>query len=199
MATKNSSRSATKYAILGVLTFGNMSGYDIRNIISGSIAYFWSESFGQIYPTLRKLAADHLIKPVKSEASGDRERQLYAITDKGRRELRAWLTEMPHPQPPRSEMLFKLFFGREIPVPASREHINVVRERQLKQLEEFDRVEASLRKHRSSEPGFPYWMLTLDYGREQAQGILRWCDRALHTLQDIENNPSSSEQSSNCK
>src|SRR4051812_32669381 len=146
MTSQNSSRSATKYAVLGVLTFGNMSGYDIRNIISGSIAYFWSESFGQIYPTLRKLAADYLIKPVKSEQTSERERQVYAITDKGRRELRGWLTEMPHPQPPRSEMLFKLFFGREIPVAASREHINALRDRQVKDLAEFDRVEASLQK-----------------------------------------------------
>jgi PadR family transcriptional regulator AphA len=32
-----------------------MSGYDIRKTVQESIRFFWSESYGQIYPALKRL------------------------------------------------------------------------------------------------------------------------------------------------
>ena len=54
-------RSSTDYAILGMLTLRPMSGYDIRATIGESIAYFWTESYGQIYPTLKRLTKEKLL------------------------------------------------------------------------------------------------------------------------------------------
>src|SRR5258708_31701724 len=47
---------ATPNALLGLLSLGPMSVYDIRQLISQSIGHFWSESYGQIYPGLNRLA-----------------------------------------------------------------------------------------------------------------------------------------------
>ncbi len=52
---------ATPNALLGLLSLEPMSGYDIRQMISRSIGYFWSESYGQIYPGLKRLAAEGLV------------------------------------------------------------------------------------------------------------------------------------------
>ena len=46
----------SKYAIMGMLSMGPMSGYDIKKRFEKSLSYFWNESYGQIYPILRKLA-----------------------------------------------------------------------------------------------------------------------------------------------
>ena len=54
---------STRYAILGLLSLAPMSGYEIRKVAASSIGHFWSESYGQIYPTLRKLVAAGLAKP----------------------------------------------------------------------------------------------------------------------------------------
>ena len=45
----------SKYAILGILSLGSMSGYDIKKMFEKSIGNFWSESYGQIYPLLKAL------------------------------------------------------------------------------------------------------------------------------------------------
>ena len=50
-------RTTTAEALLGMLSLGPMSGYEIRQPIEESIGNFWRESFGQIYPTLKRLVA----------------------------------------------------------------------------------------------------------------------------------------------
>ena len=52
--------SRSRYAVLGALTIAPMSGYDLRAFFDQSVRFFWNESYGQIYPELRRLreAAD---------------------------------------------------------------------------------------------------------------------------------------------
>src|SRR5437762_1001655 len=107
-------RASTDYAVLGMLTLKPMSGYEVRATIAESIAYFWTESYGQIYPTLKRLAAAKLVTR-KSETASGRLRHTYSITPAGREALAAWLAQPPHPRTPRNELLFKLFFARHIP------------------------------------------------------------------------------------
>ena len=74
--------NATSYTILGGLSVQpNLSGYDIRKGIQQSIGYFWAESYGQIYPALKLLAAEGLIAPSKASSKGRKGRQTYVITD----------------------------------------------------------------------------------------------------------------------
>jgi PadR family transcriptional regulator, regulatory protein AphA len=109
----NSNRS--EYAILGMLSLKPMSGYDIRKNVQQSIAHFWNESYGQIYPTLRRLAARSLVERHAGEGNRRSRRQVYALTKKGRLHLRGWLAEAPQQRPFRNELLLKLFFGRHAP------------------------------------------------------------------------------------
>jgi len=62
----------TAYTILGMLSIEpnlSASGYEIRKAIESTVGYFWGESFGQIYPTLKRLAAEGLIVPCKSKSA----------------------------------------------------------------------------------------------------------------------------------
>jgi len=45
----------SKYAIMGMLSMGPVSGYDIKKRFEESLSYFWNESYGQIYPILKKI------------------------------------------------------------------------------------------------------------------------------------------------
>ena len=54
MAKKQKTRSA----ILGLLSWQPMSGYDIKKLIEMGLRHFWSESYGQIYPTLEQLVKE---------------------------------------------------------------------------------------------------------------------------------------------
>src|SRR5580658_2289456 len=54
-----SREKASRFAVLGMLSLGEkLSGYDIRKVISESTANFWSESYGNIYPVLKRLLAE---------------------------------------------------------------------------------------------------------------------------------------------
>ena len=53
-------KARTHYAILGLLCWKPMSGYDIKKMVEVGLSYFWSESYGQIFPTLNRLVDDGL-------------------------------------------------------------------------------------------------------------------------------------------
>ena len=84
---------ATPNALLGLLSLEPMSGYDIRQMISRSIGYFWSESYGQIYPGLKRLAADGLVEKKTERRKGSPDRHVYSLTAAGRKQLEAELSE----------------------------------------------------------------------------------------------------------
>ena len=52
--------SRTKYAVLGMLNQGPKCGYEIKKELEKSSMFFWNESYGQIYPMLKKLVANGL-------------------------------------------------------------------------------------------------------------------------------------------
>ena len=64
-------KQKTPFILLGLLKDeGPLSGYDMKKQISESTAYFWSESFGAIYPTLHKLESKGFV--ARQEGSGKR-------------------------------------------------------------------------------------------------------------------------------
>src|SRR5580700_9952877 len=82
---------ATPSALLGLLSLGPMSGYDIRQLIQQSIGHFWSESYGQIYPGLKRLEAVGLVAKKTERKHGSPDRYVYSLTADGRDRLREWL------------------------------------------------------------------------------------------------------------
>src|SRR5687767_64246 len=103
----------TRYVILGFLAQGTpLSGYDIRKLIGLTVGHFWNESFGQLYPELRRLTKSGLITAVAASAKARRRRISYRITAEGRRALAAWLKRPAAPERIRNELLLKVFFGR---------------------------------------------------------------------------------------
>ena len=174
--------STTTYAVLGLLSIEPMSGYDIRRNLEESLSHFWSESFGQIYPTLRKLEAARLITPVKQAASDTRRRKLYMVTSAGRARLRTWLGEPPRPQPPRNELLLKLFFGRQAAPGACAAHLRRLRVQQERAATALEDLERRLRTERRGHPDLRYWLLAVSFGIERAQSLIDWSDLALHAL-----------------
>ena len=48
----------TAFVILGILAIHpHQSGYEIRKTVQQTVGFFWGESYGQLYPTLKSLVA----------------------------------------------------------------------------------------------------------------------------------------------
>src|SRR3989442_13387821 len=99
--------NTSRYAILGVLSRRPMSGYDVKKLIDRSIAHFWSESYGQIYPILNRLAAEGLAERRRERQRRKPDRHGYSLTSKGPAELLRWLALPPPLQPVPSEVPLK--------------------------------------------------------------------------------------------
>ncbi len=64
----------TRFVILGLLAEGPMSGYTIKKLVEARFRFFWSESYGQLYPELKALVAEGRIEalPKAGETAADR-------------------------------------------------------------------------------------------------------------------------------
>lgn len=174
----------TKFALLGILTFGPMSGYDIKKLTDFSISHFWSENFGHIYPVLRRMEEEGLVTKEVKETKGKPNRNIYSITEEGRRELAAWLLLPVEEKSQRNELLLKLFFASGLPEERVIEMVSEEEDRQKRLLSEYDDIEKTLTNEESyrDNESLPYWLMTLSYGKKVSQAILEWCEETSKVL-----------------
>ncbi|MGO9775994.1 MAG: PadR family transcriptional regulator [Terracidiphilus sp.] len=179
--------SRTAYVILGMLSIAPKgSGYEIHKAIEENFGSFWGESYGQIYPTLKRLAAEGLIEPCKQASAPKKRRQEYALTEAGRASLREWLALPFQNDPPRNEFLLKLFFGREAAPGVAIAHVRELNQRNRRTLATLDGIEKMAGEYQSKDPNLPYWMLTLGLGIAMTRAALDWGESALAELAAVE-------------
>ncbi|MCU1253574.1 MAG: PadR family transcriptional regulator [Edaphobacter sp.] len=177
---------ATPNALLGLLSLGPMSGYDIRQLISQSIGHFWSESYGQIYPGLKRLAAAGLVAKKTERGKGSPDRHVYSLTAEGREQLRRWLKLPVAKEVPRNELLLKLFFGAQVSPNVSREHVQGYLELHQRELKTYEAIAKRLRKEEADDPQLPFWLMTLNMGRHRSRAMVKWCRETLAELEELE-------------
>ena len=176
----------TKYAVLGILSMGPVSGYDIKKIFEKSFSYFWSESYGQIYPILKRLAGQGLASAWIEKQVGKPDRHVYELTEKGRNELLRWLTEPVRRQIGRHEILLKLVFGSQVPLADTVHQVGHFRDLQYNELKGLGPLEKQVRIQKADHPNLPYWLMAVNFGRILNEAYIRWCDETLRTLGKME-------------
>ncbi len=174
----------SELALLGLLSLGPMSGYDLRQLIAWSVGHFWREGYGQIYPTLQHLEKQRLVTKKTQRQKGKPDRNIYSLTPAGRDRLRQWLSQPASPEVPRNELLLKLFFGQWVPAAASRAQIEAHRRIWKKQLEEYAAIRRRLLEEHEQDAGRPFWEITLSYGEHIAKAQLAWSQETLKKLRD---------------
>jgi DNA-binding PadR family transcriptional regulator len=186
-------RSSTADAVLAILNLhGSMTGYQIRKFMEQSTANFWSESFGQIYPALKRLLADGLIEEREISKEGHPSKKAYAVTEQGEERFNEWLAAPARPSVPRNEFLLKLFFGGLALPDEMRVQIQAYREVAQADLLRLEPMEKELKAKYGERPGhyeyppLPYWLMTLRYGVASAKMTIKWCDETLEQLKKLD-------------
>jgi PadR family transcriptional regulator AphA len=181
-AKKRPNRSL--FAILGLLSLGPSTGYELRKLSERSIQHFWREGYGQIYPSLKELEARGWASRRVEEGQRRPDRQTYSLTHAGHEALRVWLEQPAQSEGPRVEVLLKLFFGRQATLAVNLEHVREHRQLHRQLLEVYAATEAYLRKEKAGRPDLKYWLLSLSYGRHRSRAICDWCEEALASLEE---------------
>src|SRR5579864_2452569 len=177
--------SSTMEVLLGLLTVEPMSGYDLRLTIRASIGHFWNESYGQIYPSLKKLQDEGLVTCKIERQKRKPDRRIYSITKKGRERLTEWLAVPPQPEIPRNEMLLKLFFGAQVPTQILIGYVERMAEQRRGLLEVLERAEREEIDKNQHYPGAPYWKMAAHFGQMEMRAHLRWAEETLAELSKI--------------
>lgn len=179
-------RTGTAEALLGLLSIHPMSGYELRQLIEESIGNFWNESYGQIYPTLKRLERNGLVRMGEPSGKGRRPAKVYELTEKGREHLQGWLEIPAQRRVPRNELLLKLFFGDMGTTAQVRSQVQAFRDLHQRDLKRYEIKARSIASEYANVPAMPYWLMTLNFGRAESRAMLAWCDETLQACDAID-------------
>ena len=166
--------------ILGLLSHESLTGYDIKKCIDGAISFFWKGSFGNIYPALKDMEKQGLIKKCDTSV-GERARTTYHITESGKDRLKTWLRDEQASNELKYETLMKLFFGGAERREVSIHNIEVFEEEIKRDLEVLKAYCVALEGILDVEDHV-YYYLTASFGVETYEAYLRWCVSAKEML-----------------
>jgi len=77
----------TKIFCLGILSFGDATGYEIKKQLEGPFRHFYDASFGSIYPALGKLTDAALVERTELAQDKRPDKKVYSITPAGKMAL----------------------------------------------------------------------------------------------------------------
>lgn len=175
------------HALLGVINYTPLTGYDLKTAFNASINGFWNASLPQIYRTLHQMEKNGWVLSSIEQQKGKPNKKIYNITNEGKKELRKWLSEPLEMPLPKNKMLIKVFFGKQM---RHQDLINLIRERRE---QEIKFLEEAGNEHKQTVDQYAiklgakddvrFWQLSLDFGIRKSKMIVEWCDSALKILE----------------
>ena len=163
--------SQTDVAVLGALSIEPMTGYQVRQAIGEVLGHFWHESFGQIYPCLKQLEAEGLIRASAGERAAS---SMFHITAAGRRQLKARLREEPEAQSPRNATLLRVFFGGELDADDLSALIDSTEQAAVDRIAALAEVRRAIESEPLASTHGRYWLATVSAGEHAARAQLNW-------------------------
>jgi PadR family transcriptional regulator, regulatory protein AphA len=169
--------------LLGFLTRGDLTGYELKAAMDESVGFFFGASYGSIYPTLKSLEEEGLVGSTLVVQSDRPNKKVYSLTPEGRAYFLEALKEPPAEDSFRSEFLMQLFFGHhQDPVRVLaliEDHRSSLRD----SLERLRRTEEEIREM----PHARYGLMCLRYGLVYYENSLAWLDEVEREVRTIAN------------
>jgi DNA-binding PadR family transcriptional regulator len=168
------------YAILGLLSREDLSGYDLTRRMAGRLGYFWSARHSQIYPELARLEESGHVTHSVVEQTERPDKKVYKITARGLEDLKEWVIRPPVPRPVRDELTLKAY---SVWLADKEKASRLFREEQLRheeQLAHYEEIRAWLESDHPQElrsPDSPWFAVYaalrrgIGYEKEYAE----WC------------------------
>jgi DNA-binding PadR family transcriptional regulator len=102
------------YAILGMLSYKSMTGYDIKKIIQDSAFMHWSGNNNQIYKALTELLDKGLVTNEVMHQESLPTKKIYTITSEGLSALKEWVLSQSEPSEIKKPFLVQLACSRQL-------------------------------------------------------------------------------------
>ena len=178
-----------EHAILALLEYQPMTGYDLKKLFDISISHFWSTTQSHIYKSLEGLEKKGWAEAHVIPQEGKPNRKEYQITDTGRAELRRWLVTPLPLEPVREACLIQIFFSHF----STNEEISALFETRMKEMRERIHILKTAAqtaidenaKQIGIERARQLWQITLDYGIDYYEFELAWHEKTLETIRNL--------------
>lgn len=183
-----------KHGVLGLLSYGDMTGYEIMEVFRDSLAFFWNANTSQIYRELQNLEGRGLATSHIEEQEGRPNRRVYSITAAGRNELSHWLS--PDERDARGDVqtrfpfLLRLFFMAEADVSEQEAYVQAlvsISKRFVEAMEDVPDIVGEYGSHEGNAEKSVFWRMTADFGIRYARMFHEWsqaCQDQLDALQE---------------
>ena len=178
-----------KHVILGLLNYGDMTGYEIREAFESSLKFFWPAQTSQIYRELIVLEKNKWIEKHTVEQSGKPNKNICSITEEGREELLRWLRDPDVNIDMRSPTLMKIFFMGELPISSSLDFFKQLNDEYRIGSKALQQTDASITSYQEMIPdkkSAVFWQMTADFGKRYTQMYLEWIEHCIHLLENME-------------
>jgi len=178
-----------QYAILGLLGYRQMTGYDLKKMFDESINNFWAASLSQIYRELGTLENKGYLTSAIEKQSEKPDKRIYSITEVGRDAFREWIRNFPEKlsKEKRDEFTLRIFFGSNLTKEELIFQFRRFKEEKQRQLEEIkhfyqisDRYVRDMELFNGEEI---YWKLILRRALLTVEMSIRW---AAECIEDLE-------------
>jgi PadR family transcriptional regulator, regulatory protein AphA len=170
IASKTHELTTTEGVILGLLSEGPRSGYDLLKRAEQSVGHMWAPAKSQLYAVLPQLVGAGLATRKTVPGDGRPDKHVYRLTATGRSAARSWLEHTPART--WDELLLKVFFAKLVPRKSLLRHLEAHRELQRALLAEYESI----------KPATAHGALTLRYGLALVPVRLAWLDDAMKEL-----------------
>lgn len=176
-----------RYAILGLLSKHEATGYELTRRFKDTMIHFWYAHHTQIYRELSKMEKEGLVGYRVVHQDDHPDKKIYSIKDKGFQELMNWLleSELDPPKLKDSRMLKVSLFNLIPPDQAIRfieksknDHKEALRK--MKSWKDNNLPDNRVYKNKIGE------YLTVEFGIRSMESWMEWCDWAIAVLQEVE-------------
>ncbi|WP_411109470.1 PadR family transcriptional regulator [Streptomyces sp. c-19] len=173
-----------RHGLLALLERGPRYGSQLRTEFESRTGSTWPLNVGQVYTTLSRLERDGMVAQGGEDAAGH---ALYAITDSGRAELKAWFEKpVDRTSPARDELAIKLAMAVGAPGVDIRDVIQSQRHHTVKAMQDYTRLKAqalvAVENGGAQERDDVAWLLVLEQLIFQTEAEARWLDHCESRL-----------------
>lgn len=177
-----------KHGILGLLNYGDMTGYEIMTVFRDSLSHFWVAQTSQIYRELQKLEEAGWIDVAHIAQDSKPDKNLLSITNEGRAELLCWVKSDTSKSAIRSPMLMKTFFRGECSIDENIAFFRALPEKEAvfqNGSENADTVSSEYGKVIEDPLKALYWKFTIDFGLMYDEMLREWCENCIRRLEEL--------------
>ena len=177
-----------KHGILGLISNGDKTGYEIMTVFRDSLSHFWAAHTSQIYRELKTMEKAGWITQTHVSQTGRPDKNVFSITPAGHDELLRWLRGNNLPAGFKNPFLMKTFFMGELPVEENIAFFRAFRDASVFP-DEGAQAAASVDMYRQAvdcPEKAVYWKLTIEFGRMYEKMQREWCEYCIRVLEELQ-------------